>query len=190
MNNIKELAGLHKSVVVGTTGWYDSIDSVRKLVEKQGIGLIYSPNFSIGINIFMQIADRAAAIMDKFEMYDPYVYEMHHNQKIDAPGGTAKALGGILLKNIKRKKKMAFDRITDRKIAPDELHVASIRAGFMPGTHVVGFDGAADTIELVHTARSRAGFAEGAIMAARWLNGRKGFYTMEDLINSVMDAKK
>ena len=186
LGNIGLVAALHKNMVVGTTGWYDSIDSVKETVKSQGIGFVYSPNFSIGVNLFFRMVRRAAVVMDQFPTYDPFVYEMHHNQKTDAPGGTAKILGEIILKNVKRKKRMAFDRINDRKIEPDELHVGSLRAGYMPGTHVVGFDGEADTIELIHTARSRTGFAEGALLAARWISDRKGFYTLDDIISGLV----
>jgi 4-hydroxy-tetrahydrodipicolinate reductase len=185
LTNVERLAALHKNVVVGTTGWYENMDRIKALVKKEKIGLIYSPNFSVGVNLFFQIVKRAAVLVDKFPGYDPYVYEIHHNQKTDAPGGTARVLGNIIIDNVKRKKKMVFERVADRKIAPEELHVASIRAGYIPGIHVVGFDGAADTIELTHTARSRAGFAEGALMAAKWIHGKKGFYSMEDFIASV-----
>jgi 4-hydroxy-tetrahydrodipicolinate reductase len=186
VGNIGLVAALHKNMVVGTTGWYDNVDSVRETVKRQGIGFVYSPNFSIGVNLFFRMVRRAAVLMDQFPSYDPFVYEMHHNQKTDAPGGTAKILGEIILKNVKRKKRMAFDRINDRKIEPDELHVGSIRAGYMPGTHVVGFDGEADTIELTHTARSRTGFAEGALLAAKWISGKKGFYTLDDIISGMV----
>ncbi len=189
LGNIRELALLKKDVAVGTTGWYDHIDEVRGIVESSGIGLVYSPNFSVGVNIFFQLAKRAAILADKFDFYDPYVYEMHHNQKTDAPGGTAKALGEIILGNVKRKKKMAFDRVTGRKIDPEELHVVSIRAGTAPGTHVLGFDGPADTIEMTHTARSMAGFVEGSLIAAQWVAGKKGLYTMEDFMESVLAGK-
>jgi len=186
VNNVEKIAGLGKNLVVGTTGWYGQMERVKKIAKNNNIGFVYSPNFSIGVNLFFRMVKDASLLMDRFPMYDPYVYEMHHRQKVDAPGGTAKILGEIVVKNIKRKKRLAFDRINERKIDPDELHVASIRGGYMPGTHVVGFDGEADTIELKHTARSRSGFAEGAIMAAEWIKGKKGFYTLEDIISEMV----
>lgn len=184
--NVELVAGAGKCMVVGTTGWYDQMESVKAIVKKYDTGFVYSPNFSIGVNLFFRIVRRAAVLMDQFPSYDPFVYEIHHNQKTDAPGGTAKILGDIVVKNVKRKKKMVFDRINDRKIEPDELHVGSIRGGYIPGVHVVGFDGEADTIELTHTARSRTGFAEGAVMAAKWINGKKGFYTLDDIISGMV----
>lgn len=187
--NIELASSAGKSMVVGTTGWYEHIEDARKAVQEHGTGLVYSPNFSIGVNLFFRIVKDASALIDKFPNYDPFVYEMHHRQKTDAPGGTAKMLADIVVKNVSRKKRLAFDRIDGRKIDPEELHVASIRAGYLPGTHVVGFDGEADTIELRHTARSRSGFAEGALTAAKWINGRKGFYTLEDVISDMVGGR-
>lgn len=186
MANIEAVAKTGTSLVVGTTGWYDDLEKAKKIVKKYEIGLVYSPNFSIGVNLFFRMVRNAAVLMDQFPDYDPFIYEMHHNQKTDAPGGTAKILADIIIKNIKRKKRIAADRINDRKINPDELHVASIRAGYNPGVHVVGFDGEADTIELKHTARSRTGFAEGAILAAKWINNKEGFYTLDDIISGMV----
>ena len=186
VENIEKVTALGKNMVVGTTSWYDGMDKVKAAVQKGNTGFVYSPNFSIGVNLFFKMAERATFLINRFPMYDPYVYEIHHKQKTDAPGGTAKVLGGIVIKNIERKKKMAFDRINDRKIDPDEVHVGSIRAGYIPGTHVLGFDGEADTIEMIHTARSRTGFAEGALLAAKWIDGKKGFYTLDEIISKMI----
>jgi 4-hydroxy-tetrahydrodipicolinate reductase len=188
LENIEAVSKLGKSIVVGTTGWYDNLQEARSIVEKNGTGLIYSPNFSVGTNLFVRIVEHAAQLMDKMPSYDPFVFESHHNQKVDAPGGTARLLADTLIKNIKRKRKLAFDRV-ERRILPDELHVVSLRAGWMPGTHIVGFDSKADTIELKHTARSRMDFALGAIRAAHWISGRKGIYTMAELMEDVMAGK-
>ena len=181
VDNIKKAAKFKKNVVIGTTGWYDKIDEARNIVKESNIGFIYASNFSIGVNAFFKIIESAAKIINKVENYDIYGYELHHNKKIDSPSGTAKTIGEILIKNIKRKDTMIFDKI-DRKIEPNELHIASIRAGSIPGTHVVGFDSSADTIELRHTARNREGFALGAIMAAQWIQNKKGFYDINDII--------
>ena len=188
IETITKVSSYKKALVVGTTGWYDNIKIAQKIIKNNNSGMVYSPNFSIGMNIFFSIARNASFIIDKFPMYDPYIYEMHHNQKIDSPGGTAKNLGNILLSNIKRKNKLVFDRIDGRKIEPDEIHVGSIRAGFFPGMHILGFDGISDNIELRHTARNRAGFAEGALLAAKWINDKKGFYSFEEVISSIVDG--
>lgn len=186
LSNVEKVARLGKSIVIGTTGWYSDIDKIKAIVENSSIGVVYSPNFSIGVNIFFQIVKNAAVQFNSFPKYDPFVYELHHNRKSDAPGGTAKKLGEILVKNIKRKNKLVYDRIDNKQIDPDEIRVASVRAGYLPGTHVVGFDGEADTIELKHTARSRSGFAEGALFAAKWIKGKSGVYAFEDVIKEVV----
>ena len=112
--------------------------------------------------------------------YDPYIEEIHHRQKADSPSGTAIRLANILLESIDRKKTLRTQPATG-KIPPEQLHVSSIRAGAITGTHTVGFDSSADVIELKHTAKNRSGFAMGALMAARWIRGRKGVYTMDDV---------
>ncbi|MBI2542448.1 4-hydroxy-tetrahydrodipicolinate reductase [Candidatus Woesearchaeota archaeon] len=185
IGSIRKIAKFKKSIVVGTTGWYDKISEVKSIVKKNNIGLVYSSNFSIGINMFFKIVENAAKIADKIWDYDVYGYELHHNKKIDSPSGTARSIGEILVKNIKRKNKLVFDRI-GRKISPNELHFASVRAGSIPGTHVVGFDSSADTIELRHEARNREGFALGAIMAAKWIQGRKGIYGIDSMMKSIL----
>ncbi len=181
VSNIEKISKFNKNVVVGTTGWYDNINEIKYIVKKNNIGFIYASNFSIGVNIFLKIIKNAAKIINKIEDYDIYGYELHHNKKIDSPSGTAKTIGDILIKQIDRKDKLLFEKI-DRKIEPNELHFASVRAGSIPGTHVVGFDSSADTIELKHEARNREGFAIGAIMAAQWINGKKGFYNINDIL--------
>lgn len=182
VENVKKVAVLKKNMLVGTTGWYDQLDEVREIVKDSGIGFIYSSNFSVGVSMFFRMVEEAAKLVDKVPAYDAFGYELHHSQKADSPSGTAKTLAETLAANIKRKSKINYDRV-NRKISPDELHFASIRAGSIPGTHVVGFDSEADTIELKHTARSRAGFALGAVLAAEWLHGKKGFFEMKDFVN-------
>ena len=185
INNIKKIAKFKKNIVVGTTGWYNKIDEIKEVVKNNNVGLIYAANFSIGVNVFFKIIENAAKIIDKIEDYDIYGYEMHHNKKIDSPSGTAKTIGEILIKNIRRKNELLFEKI-DRKIKPNELHFASVRAGSIPGTHTIGFDSSADTIELKHIARNREGFALGAIMAAQWIRNKKGFYDINDMMKSII----
>ena len=189
VENIKKVSALGKNMVVGTTGWYDKMDEVKKTVEEAGTGLIWSGNFSIGVNIFFRIAENAAKIMDKFDDYDAFVHEFHHNQKADSPSGTAVMIGKILTDNIERKNKVVTEELK-RKIEPNELHVSSTRSGTIPGTHIIGFDSKADTIELKHTARGREGFASGAIIAAEWVNGRKGFFDIDDLMKNIIGVDK
>lgn len=185
VDNIRKAAGLKKNIVVGTTGWYGRINEVKKIVKSNNVGLIYASNFSVGVNLYFKILENAAKIINKFSDYDVYGLELHHRQKIDSPSGTAKTIGEILLENIKRKKKVMFEKV-DRKIKPDELHFASVRAGSFPGIHLVGFDSTADTIELKHTAKNREGFALGAITAAQWIHNRKGLYEINDMMKDII----
>lgn len=185
IENIKKISKFKKNIVVGTTGWHDKINEAKDIVKKNNIGLVYASNFLIGVNIFFKIIENAAKIINRIDDYDIYGYELHHNKKMDSPSGTAKAIAEILIKNIKRKNKMLFEKI-DRKIEANELHFASLRAGSIPGTHVVGFDSSADTIELKHVARNREGFALGAVMAAQWIQNKKGFYDINDMMQNIL----
>lgn len=184
IGNIEKAAKFKKNIVVGTTGWYGNMDKVKRIVKDSGIGLIWSGNFSIGVNAYFKIIENAAKMMNNLNDYDVFVHEFHHNQKADSPSGTAVMIGKIITANMKRKNKVVTEELK-RKIEPNELHISSTRAGSIPGTHIVGFDSAADTIELRHTARSRQGFAAGAVMAAEWINNKKGFYTIEDMMKSI-----
>lgn len=177
------------NLVVGTTGWYDQLGEIKKTVESSGSGFMYSPNFSIGVNAFFSIVKNAAELINAFDEYDIAATEYHHRHKEDSPSGTAKAITDILLQNIDRKEKAVFDRL-DRAPRPEELHVASIRCGSIPGTHTVSFDSEADTITLQHTARNRNGFALGAVRAAEWMAGRSGFYSMEAFMEHTLSATR
>ena len=178
LDNIRVALEAGKDIVVGTTGWYDRLPEIRKAVTDTG--LLYSPNFSIGVNMTFRIVAAAAELMRNASEYDPYVHELHHRQKADSPSGTALRLAEILLARIDRKKSMETARV-DGKIRPEVLHVSSTRVGTLAGTHTVGFDSEADLIEITHVAKTRRGFALGAVRAAQWLKGRKGVYTMDDV---------
>lgn len=184
VDNVRQVAALGKNMVAGTTGWYDRCEEVKTLVGSR-IGFIYGSNFSLGVNIFYKIVEQAAAIMNGFDAYDVAGIEFHHRKKADSPSGTAKSLAQILKSKIKRKDNIVYD-IVNRKIAPGEIHFASLRCGSIPGTHKILFDSDADTIELAHTARNREGFALGAILAAEWLAGKKGFFTVNDFFQDII----
>lgn len=185
MGNIKKIAELGKDHVMATTGWLDNLDEAKRIISKSETGFIYASNFSIGVNAFYRIVRIAAKIFNNLPDYDVLAYEMHHSRKKDSPSGTAKSIGELLIKNIDRKEKLVFDKL-DRKIEANELHLASVRGGDVPGTHVVGFDSTADAIELKHTARNRNGFALGAIMAAEWVSDKKGFFEINDMMVEVI----
>ena len=178
LQNIRVAVEAKKDIVVGTTGWYARLPEIRPAVKDSG--LLYSPNFSIGVNMMFRLAAAAAEMMNNAASYDPYIHEWHHRQKADSPSGTALKLAEILLSKIERKKRIESARV-DGKISPDALHVSSTRVGTFAGTHIVGFDSDADSIEIKHVAKSRRGFALGALRAAQWLKGRKGVYTMDDV---------
>lgn len=171
IENIRKISKFGKNIVVGTTGWHDELEEAKEIVKNSNIGLIYASNFSIGVNVFFRIVENAAKMVNNLGDYDVFGYELHHSKKLDSPSGTAKSIEKILISNIKRKKEISF---------------ASVRAGSIPGTHVVGFDSSADTIELKHTARNREGFALGAIMAAEWIQNKKGFFDINDMMSEVI----
>lgn len=154
------------NLVVGTTGWMNHLSVVRKMVEERKTGLVYGSNFSIGVNLFFRLAETAAGLFRDYSEYDPWIYEIHHKAKLDAPSGTALKLEQIVEK-----------AYPGRKISP-----ASNRAGAHPGEHTVGFDSPADTITITHTARSRLGFAAGAVRAAEWVQGKKGLFEFSETL--------
>jgi len=178
LSNIQAAVDARKDIVVGTTGWLDYLPVLRENLHDSG--LLYSSNFSLGMNVFQRIVSRAAELMQDMPDYDPYIYEAHHRQKGDSPSGTALTLADLILARIKRKTHILRGNAAG-KIDPAAIQVSSTRAGFITGTHTVAFDSEADLIELRHVAKSRHGFALGALTAARWLRGRKGIFTMDDV---------
>jgi len=184
--NIFALAERKIPAVVGTTGWHDRIGEITAAVGKAGSSLLWASNFSIGVNMFYRIAWYAAELANIFPEYDIGGFEAHHNKKIDSPSGTAKVLAEGALSRIDRKKKIVWETM-NRKPEAEELHFPSLRMGSVPGTHSLFFDSGADTIEITHTARSREGFASGAVRAAEWLclNNRRGVFTVDDMMNEL-----
>jgi 4-hydroxy-tetrahydrodipicolinate reductase len=166
VGNIERIAALGVNLVIGTTGWQEQMSHVKKIVERHHIGLIWSPNYSIGVNAFFRIVSAAAKLLANEPQYEAWAWEIHHSAKKDAPSGT-------LLKLVDEMCEAGYERHVD---------VASNRAGKIAGTHEIGFDSAADTITLRHTARSREGFALGAIKAAEWIAGKKGFHEFGDIL--------
>ena len=154
--------------VIGTTGWAELAPAFRADAERAGIGVVASANFSIGVNLFELIVADAARLMRSHPQFGAWIHELHHVAKRDAPSGTA-----LLLRDAMTK--AGYDRAID---------VASTRAGAIPGTHTIGFDGPSDTIELTHTARDRRGFASGALLAAQWIKDRRGWFTMADVLRT------
>ena len=184
INDLTPWAEAHKPIVVGTTGWQDHLQSVKELVIKNQIGLIYASNFSLGVNIFFHLVKTAAQMMDKFEDYDAFIQEIHHKNKIDSPSGTALTMGQIVLEHLRRKKEL-LNETSHTKIRPEQLHISSTRSGLVVGTHTLAFDSAADMIELKHTAKNRSGMALGTLFAAEWIRGKKGLFTMDDAFQDL-----
>lgn len=167
VRNIRGVAEAGINMVVGTTGWYDHLEEVRRIVARSGIGFVYGANFSVGMNLFFKLIEYAASLFQPFENFDPFIQEAHHKFKKDAPSGTALTLGRIM--------ETAFSGRT--------VPVTSIRAGYIPGTHAVSFDAQGETVTLEHAARSRDGFAQGALLAASWIAGKKGFYEFRQIVD-------
>jgi 4-hydroxy-tetrahydrodipicolinate reductase len=167
--NIRRLADLGVNVVVGTTGWFGQLDKARSAVEKAGTGLVWSPNFSVGVSVFSHLVAEAARLLARQPEYGAWAWEIHHITKKDAPSGTMLALMETMKANGYAK----------------PIDVTASRGGAHPGTHEIGFDSAADTITIRHTARSRDGFARGALRAARWLAGKKGFFDFRAIVNEL-----
>jgi 4-hydroxy-tetrahydrodipicolinate reductase len=166
VENIERIAALGVNMVEGTTGWLDQLDRVRSAVQKGGIGLVWSPNYSVGMNVFFRLVEDAARLLKNEADYGAWGWEIHHSTKKDAPSGT-------LLKLIEEMKKAGYAR---------PVSVSSNRAGAHPGTHEIGFDSSADTLTLRHSARSREGFARGALKAAQWVVGKRGFYEFSEVL--------
>ena len=159
-DNAVRIAELGIPLAIGTTGWQDDLDRVREAVERHRSGLVYGANFSVGVNAFYRVVQAAAQALASQEDYDAFMYEAHHKHKLDAPSGTAFRL---------------IDAMRDAGYARP-VDVATQRAGEFPGVHEIGFDSEADTIRVSHAARNRSGFAHGALKAARWVMGQRGFF--------------
>jgi 4-hydroxy-tetrahydrodipicolinate reductase len=168
VENVERISALGVNIVVGTTGWTEHVDRVKAAVRKNGIGLVWSPNYSIGVNVFARVVAETARLLANEPEYGAWAWEIHHATKKDAPSGT-------LLKLIDEMTRAGYSRSID---------VSSNRAGAHPGTHEIGFDSAADTITLRHVARGREGFARGALKAAQWVVGKKGFHEFREILFS------
>ena len=164
--NLQQLAAMHVPTVCGTTGWFHELPAIQAAYDGVQTPLVWSPNFSIGVNIFFRLAEEAARLTAQYEEYNSWAWELHHSAKKDAPSGT-------LIRAVERMKAAGY---------PRRIDVSSNRAGAVPGTHEIGFDSTADTITLRHTARSRDGFARGALQAARWIEGKSGVHEFSQIV--------
>jgi len=164
--NARRLATRGTHLVIGTTGWQDKEEAVRRELAAYPIGVVSAPNFALGVNLFVALAAQAAELLAERPEFGAWIHELHHKAKRDAPSGTAIAIREAM-------QQAGYGLAID---------VASTRAGSIPGTHTVGYDSPAETITLTHTARDRTGFARGALEAAKWVNGRRGWFSMRDVL--------
>jgi 4-hydroxy-tetrahydrodipicolinate reductase len=164
--NAEGIAALGVNLVIGTTGWLEHLDAVKQAAARHATGIVWSPNYSVGVNAFFRIVAEAARLLASQPEYGAWAWEIHHSTKKDAPSGT-------LLKLVEEMKRAGYG---------GTVSTASNRAGAHPGTHEIGFDSSADTITLRHTARSREGFARGALQAARWVVGKQGFHEFGEIL--------
>lgn len=164
---LQRLAERGMPVVIGTTGWQTQERAVRETAARHGIGVVAAANFSLGVNLFQALAERAGELLKQRPEFGAWIHELHHAAKRDAPSGTALALRAAM----------------ERGGYAARIDIASTRAGSIPGTHTIGFDAASETITLTHAARDRSGFARGALEAARWVQGRQGWFTMRDVLD-------
>jgi 4-hydroxy-tetrahydrodipicolinate reductase len=181
VDNVRAATGVGLDVVVGTTGWYDRLAEVAAIVDESGKGLIYAPNFSLGMQLFIRLARQATRLAERVGDYDVHLAEAHHRHKADHPSGTAVRLAQALVDELSTKDRWSAE-LPEGPMDHSVMQVSVVRAGEEPGTHTVGLDGPHDRIELRHRARSRAGFARGALAAAEWIRGRPGLYTLDDMM--------
>src|SRR6185503_3686155 len=172
LKNIDACARAQVPLVEGTTGWKDKESQARQIVAEHKSALVYGANFSIGVNLFYRLTEHAAKLFSAVEGYDPFIEEAHHNRKKDAPSGTALKLRDIMAEHL-----------------AGDISTSSTRAGHIPGTHRVGFDSESDQVLLTHTARSRQGFASGALLAAHWISGRTGTFEFAELIDEILKRR-
>lgn len=184
--NIRRAAQLGVSVVVGTTGWEEDREGAEGIVREAGTGLLVAPNLSVGMLLFTRIVQAAARMVNRVEDYDVHLWEKHHRHKVDHPSGTARRLADLLVETLDQKDGWTTRLEAGYTMDPKQLQVAVSRVGEVPGVHGVGIEGPDDHIELVHEARTRNGFARGALVAAEWLEGRSGVFTMTDVLEDML----
>jgi 4-hydroxy-tetrahydrodipicolinate reductase len=185
--NVRRAVEAGSRYVVGTTGWEAHRPDVERQVKGAGSGLVHAANFSLGVNLYYRVVRQAAALLARFPEYDPYLLERHHRQKRDAPSGTARALAATLEKAYGPRLRAATE--LGGALPPDRFHVAAVRAGGIVGDHTVGFDSGGDEILIEHRARSRRGFALGAVLAAEWIATRSGVYVFETVLAELLGER-
>lgn len=178
--NISRCIEIGVPVISGTTGWLNKMEEIRQLCHDRDGSFLYASNFSIGVNIFFEINKRLAQLMNKYEVYDVNIKEIHHTAKLDKPSGTAITLAKDIIENVDRKKVWTISPPNDNHSR--SLYIDAERTENVPGTHIINYDSDIDSISISHTAHSRLGFAKGAVQAAEWIRGRKGIFEMKDVL--------
>lgn len=191
LKNLPVLLSSGKPLVVGTTGWLSELETVKSQVQAAGGTLLYASNFSLGVNLFFRLVREAARLIDPFEAFDIALTETHHTAKLDAPSGTALTAAAAILSEMTRKRRIRSELTPNQKVQPEDLVVSALRVGTVFGEHSVHLDSAFDSLTLTHRAKSRTGFAQGSLDAARWLAaqhqaGKRGVLTMDDFLNDVL----
>lgn len=182
--NIKICLQNNIPIIIGTTAWLERLEEAKQLCQEQNGAFLYASNFSIGVNVFFQLNQQLAAMMQSLTYYDVRMEEIHHTEKKDAPSGTAITLAESVLDQIDRKEKW----VNKESVENNELSIVSKRIPNVPGTHLVSYQSLIDSIEIKHTAHSREGFAAGALLAARWIIGKRGYFGMIDVLNSIKNT--
>lgn len=177
LNNINWCIENQVPVVVGTTGWYNQLKNVKQECETKNGTVLYASNFSVGVNIFFALNEFLAKIMNNYPGYDSLVEEIHHVHKLDSPSGTGITIAEGIINNISSKTKWTEEKTNDKSLLP----IISYREGEVPGTHIVKYQSDIDDIEIKHIAHNRKGFALGAVLAAEWLKGKKGFHNINEM---------
>lgn len=165
--NLPKLAARKMNVVIGTTGWHEHEEALKKVAADAGIGVVAAANFSLGVALFQKLVEEAGRLFAPYPDYGAWIHEIHHSAKKDAPSGTA----------------ITLQRVMEKAGYRHKIDMASSRAGSVPGTHTVGFDGPFETVTLTHTNRDRSAFAQGALLAAKWVHGKRGWFTIRDVLN-------
>ncbi len=187
--NVSQCLDRSIAMVIGTTGWHADHDALRALISQSGAALIHSSNYSIGMQLFQRIVRQAAHLINDAQAYDIMLHEIHHKHKTDSPSGTALSLANIILHEVERKKQIESNSVQGA-IYSGALHVSSTRVGEVAGTHTVMMDSFADTIELIHRAKNRSGFALGSVLAAEWLIGKTGFFEFSEEFEQILSHSR
>lgn len=184
IDNVRAAARLQRPIVIGTTGWYDRMDEIRTIVSQSGIGCVWGSNFNIGTHLFLRLVRQAAELIDRHPGFDIAVHETHHRRKRDSPSGTAITAAQTVLSALPRKTHTELET-QHGAIDPAALHVTSSRVGDVIGRHQVTIDSPFESIEITHSAKNRQGFAQGALLAASWIQHRTGMFDVSEIIDSL-----